>query len=58
MTQLSVHAYPAKQYAPNSQMGPLLQHLLFLGLLKDEEENSGVQWGQHIQGDKLGSHPG
>lgn len=58
MTQLSVHTYPAKQYALNSQMSPLLQHLLFLGLLKDEEYYCGVQWGQNIQGDKLGSHPG
>lgn len=58
MTQLSVHTYPSEQYLSNSQMSLLLQHLLFLGLLKDEEEYSGVQWGQHIQGDKLGSHPG
>lgn len=39
-------------------MSPLLQHLLLLRLLEDEEEYSGVQWGQDIQGDKLGSHPG
>lgn len=38
-------------------MSPLLQHLL-LGLLKDEEEYSGVQWDQPIQEDNLGSHLG
>lgn len=39
-----------KAFAPRS--------LLFLGLLKVEEEHGAVQQGQHIQGDKLGSHPG
>lgn len=39
-----------KCFAPRS--------LLFLGLLKVEEEHGGVQWGQHIQGDKLGGHSG
>ena len=40
----------SKPFAPRS--------LLFLGLLKDEEEYGGVRWGQHTQGHELGSHPG
>lgn len=34
------------------------RYFLFLGLLKYKEEHGEVQWGQHIQGDKLGSDPG
>lgn len=51
MTQLSTHTYSAKQYAPKSQMSPLLQHLLLLGcwrMKKSTVEFSGARTSKEI----------